>query len=44
MITVFITVLISVMKLFDIVYVTTGGNFNTERDRRQLLQRAVHQR
>ena len=30
MITVFITVLIGVMKLFDIVYVTTGGNFNTE--------------
>ena len=29
-ITVFITVLIGVMKLFDIVYVTTGGNFNTE--------------
>jgi alpha-glucoside transport system permease protein len=29
-ITVFITVLIGVMKLFDIVYVTTGGNFNTD--------------
>ena len=28
-ITVFITVLIGVMKIFDIVYVTTGGNFNT---------------
>lgn len=29
-ITVFITVLIGVMKLFDIVYVMTGGNFNTD--------------
>ena len=29
-ITVFITVLIGVMKLFDIVYVKTGGNFNTD--------------
>jgi alpha-glucoside transport system permease protein len=28
-ITVFITVTISVMKIFDIVYVTTNGNFNT---------------
>lgn len=28
-ITVFITVLITVMKIFDIVYVTTNGNFNT---------------
>jgi alpha-glucoside transport system permease protein len=28
-ITVFITVLIGVMKLFDIVYVMTNGNFNT---------------
>lgn len=28
-ITVFITVLIVVMKIFDIVYVTTNGNFNT---------------
>ena len=28
-ITVFITVLITVMKIFDIVYVTTSGNFNT---------------
>ncbi len=28
-ITVFITVLISVMKIFDIVYVMTDGNFNT---------------
>ena len=28
-ITVFITVLIGVMKIFDIVYVMTGGNFNT---------------
>lgn len=28
-ITVFITVLIGVMKIFDIVYVTTNGNFNT---------------
>ena len=28
-ITVFITVLISVMKIFDIVYVMTNGNFNT---------------
>jgi alpha-glucoside transport system permease protein len=29
-ITVFITVLIGVMKIFDIIYVTTGGNFNTD--------------
>lgn len=29
-ITVFITVLIGVMKIFDIVYVMTGGNFNTD--------------
>ncbi len=28
-ITVFITVLIGVMKIFDIIYVTTNGNFNT---------------
>ncbi len=28
-ITVFITVTIAVMKIFDIVYVTTNGNFNT---------------
>jgi len=28
-VTVFITVLITVMKIFDIVYVMTGGNFNT---------------
>jgi len=28
-VTVFITVLIGVMKIFDIVYVMTGGNFNT---------------
>ncbi len=28
--TVFITVLIGVMKVFDIVYVTTNGNFNTD--------------
>ncbi|HVL83185.1 MAG TPA: sugar ABC transporter permease [Pseudonocardia sp.] len=28
-ITVFITVLITVMKIFDIVYVTTNGNFDT---------------
>ena len=28
-VTVFITVLIGVMKIFDVVYVTTGGNFNT---------------
>ena len=28
-ITVFITVLIGTMKIFDIVYVTTNGNFNT---------------
>jgi len=28
-ITVFITVLIGVMKVFDIIYVTTNGNFNT---------------
>jgi len=29
-ITVFITVLIIVMKIFDIVYVMTGGNFNSD--------------
>lgn len=29
-ITVFITVLIMVMKIFDIIYVMTGGNFNTD--------------
>jgi alpha-glucoside transport system permease protein len=29
-ITVFITVLIGVMKVFDIVYVATNGNFNTD--------------
>lgn len=29
-ITVFITVLIGVMKIFDIVYVATNGNFNTD--------------
>ncbi len=29
-ITVFITVLIGVMKVFDIIYVMTGGNFNTD--------------
>lgn len=28
-VTVFITVLITVMKIFDIIYVMTGGNFNT---------------
>jgi alpha-glucoside transport system permease protein len=28
-ITVFVTVLIGVMKVFDIVYVMTNGNFNT---------------
>lgn len=28
-ITVFVTVLITVLKVFDIVYVMTGGNFNT---------------
>jgi alpha-glucoside transport system permease protein len=27
---VFITVLIGVMKMFDIVYVSTNGNFNTD--------------
>lgn len=29
-VTVFITVTITVMKIFDIVYVTTGGSFNTD--------------
>ncbi|MGN6686112.1 MAG: carbohydrate ABC transporter permease [Actinomycetales bacterium] len=29
-ITVFITVLIGTLKIFDIIYVTTGGNFNTD--------------
>jgi alpha-glucoside transport system permease protein len=28
-ITVFVTTLITVMKIFDIVYVMTNGNFNT---------------
>ncbi len=28
-ITVFVTILIGVLKIFDIVYATTGGNFNT---------------
>ena len=43
-ITVFITVLIGVMKIFDIVYVTTGGNFNTDVIGVQFFNRAVHQR
>jgi alpha-glucoside transport system permease protein len=30
LVTVFITVTITVMKIFDIVYVTTGGSFNTD--------------
>ena len=30
MITVFITVLIGVMKVFDVVYVTTNGAYNTD--------------
>jgi alpha-glucoside transport system permease protein len=29
-ITIFITVTITVMKIFDVVYVTTAGNFNTD--------------
>jgi alpha-glucoside transport system permease protein len=29
-VTVFVTILITVLKIFDIVYVTTGGNFNTD--------------
>jgi alpha-glucoside transport system permease protein len=29
-ITVFVTVTIGVLKIFDVVYVTTGGNFNTD--------------
>jgi len=29
-ITVFITVLIAVMKIFDVVFVMTNGNFNTD--------------
>ena len=29
-ITVFITVLIGVMKVFDVVYVTTNGDYNTD--------------
>ena len=33
-ITVFITVLIMVLKVFDIVFVMTNGNFKTERHRR----------
>jgi alpha-glucoside transport system permease protein len=28
-VTVYVTVLIGVMKLFDVVYVMTNGNFNT---------------
>ena len=42
-ITVFITVLIGVMKVFDIVYVTTNGAYNTDVIGRRLLRRAVHQ-
>jgi alpha-glucoside transport system permease protein len=29
-VTVFVTVLIGVLKIFDIIYVMTGGNFNTD--------------
>jgi alpha-glucoside transport system permease protein len=29
-VTVFVTILITVLKIFDIVYVMTGGNFNTD--------------
>ena len=43
-ITVFITVLIGVMKIFDIVYVMTDGNFNTNVIARRVLQPAVHER
>ena len=43
LITVFITVLIGVLKIFDIVYVMTNGNFNTNVIARRLLQPAVHQ-
>ena len=41
-ITVFITVLIGVLKIFDIVYVMTNGNFNTNVIAVRLLQPAVH--
>ena len=44
LITVFITVLIGVLKAFDIVYVMTNGNFNTNVIARRVLQPAVHQR
>ena len=43
LITVFITVLIGVLKTFDIVYVMTNGNFNTNVIARRLLQPVVHQ-
>ena len=42
LITVFITVLIIVLKVFDIVFVMTNGALQHRRDRRPLLQRAVH--
>ena len=42
-VTVFITVLIGVMKIFDIVYVMTNGNFNTNVLGDGVLQPAVHQ-
>ena len=43
-ITVFITVLILVLKVFDIVYVLTNGRFNTQRDRQPVLPQAVQGR
>ncbi len=41
MITVFITVLIMVLKIFDIVYVTTNGRDKHQRDREPVLPGAV---
>ena len=41
-ITVFITVLIGVMKVFDVVYVTTNGALQHRRDRATVLRRDVH--
>ena len=40
-ITVFVTVFITVLKVFDIVYVTTNGAYKHQRHREPLLQQAV---
>ena len=42
-ITVFITVLIGVMKVFDIVFVMTNGNFNTNVHRQRVLPAVLQQ-